>query len=174
MTTLRLFGIATTSLCAAMLIGCDSDELKPGDTVKREGQPPVTYVADDDPKMVAAIKKSRSTVGQFVTALSNPKPSQSAFSVKVPVEDGDKREHMWITPVRYRNGTFFGTISNEPVKVTTVKNGDKMEVAKDQISDWMYIENKRLKGGYTLRVMRDRMPEKERAEFDRSIPFTIE
>jgi len=174
MTMHRVIGVATVLLTTAVVVGCGSDERRPGNTVEREGQPPVTYVEDDDPKMVAAIEKARSTVDQFITALNNPKQSQSAFSVKLLVKDGDHKEHMWILPVRYKDGKFHGTINNEPDKVTTVKIGDEVDVARDQISDWMYVENRKLKGGYTLRVLRDSVSEKERQDFDRSVPFTIE
>jgi uncharacterized protein YegJ (DUF2314 family) len=170
----RALGFATMAAFILAIIGCKSDKRNVGDTVEREGQPPISYVADDDPKMTAAMAEARRTVDRFILSLNNPKPSQSSFSVKLLIEDGDHGEHMWILPVRYEGGKFYGTINNEPDKVTTVKIGDEVSVAKDQVSDWMYIENRKLVGGYTLRVLRNSMPEKEREEFDRGIPFTID
>ena len=90
------------------------------------------------------------------------------------VKDGEHVEHMWILPVRYESGKFYGTINNEPDQVKTVKAGDEVNVAKSEISDWMYVDTGKLKGGYTLRVLRDNMSDKEREEFDGSVPFTIE
>ena len=158
----------------AAVAGCGKAEPQAGDTVKREGEPPIVYVEDDDPKMAAAIDNARSTVDRFIQNLEKPKPSQSGFSVKLPVKDGDNVEHMWVLPVRYENGTFSGTINNEPDKVKTVKIGDQVKVAKDQISDWMFVDDGKLMGGYTIRVLRDSMPEQERHEFDESVPFTFD
>jgi uncharacterized protein YegJ (DUF2314 family) len=49
-----------------------------------------------------------------------------------------------------------------------------VKTAKNEISDWMYVENKKLIGGYTIRVLRDNMPPEERREFERSVPFTLD
>ena len=174
MTMQRFLGLATTLLATALLAGCGGGDRKPGDTVEREGEPPVSYVADDDAKMLAAIEKARSTVDRFIAALDDPKPAQSFFSVKIPVKDGDHVEHMWITPVRYENDRFFGVINNEPDMVETVEIGDEVDVAKDEISDWMFVEDGKLMGGYTLRVLRDGSSAEDREAFDRSVPFTID
>lgn len=174
MTAVRWTGTANAILMGVVFVGCGGDARDPGDTVRREGEPPVVYVADDDPKMAAAVASARSTVDQFIAALDNPKPSQTGFSVKLPIKDGEHVEHMWVLPVHYKDGKFRGTINNEPDKVRTVKIGDEVEVAREQVSDWMYIENRKLKGGYTIRALRDSMKDTERNEFDRSVPFTIE
>jgi hypothetical protein len=38
----------------------------------------------------------------------------------------------------------------------------------------MYVENRKLVGGETLRVLRDTATPAERADFDKSVPFSIE
>jgi uncharacterized protein YegJ (DUF2314 family) len=162
-----------TGVAASLLAGCSGDR-DSGGTVKRPGQPPVTHVEDDDPKMLAAIDQARATADDFIRALNAPRTSQSDFSVKLPIKDGEEVEHMWITPVRHLNGRFVGAINNEPVSVRTVKMGDEVQVAKDEISDCMYIDDGKLVGGFTLRVLRDNLPENERQEFDRTVPFTVD
>ncbi len=155
-------------------LGCGNSERQVGETVERSGQPPVTYVSESDPKMSAAIKKAQDTVDEFIPALNSPKPTSSGFAVKMPVTDGKNTEHMWVSQVSFKDGKFNGVLGNEPDTVKTFKLGQPVEIAKNEISDWMYIDNSKLVGGYTLRVLRDSMPEKERAEFDRSVPFTVE
>ena len=141
--------------------------------IEREGEPPVIYIPDNLPEMSLAIEKARSTVDQFISALETPKSAQTNFSVKLPVVDGDKVEHMWVLPVRYQEDCFFGTINNEPDKVSTVKVGDEVSIAKNEISDWMYVDNGRLVGGFTLRVLRKHMSEEERKDVDEQSPFVI-
>jgi uncharacterized protein YegJ (DUF2314 family) len=81
---------------------------------------------------------------------------------------------MWVTDLKFKNGRFSGTINNEPDQVKTVHLGQRVTVAQGEISDWMYVENGKLRGGYTIRVLREPLSEKERREFDRDLPFTIE
>ncbi len=166
--------ITTLSIHSGSIVAAEQNEQSSGIAVEREGQPDVHYVKKDDPKMVAAINQARSNIEQFITTLNNPKPSQSGFAIKLAVKDDGNIEHMWLSPVRYRDRVFFGTINNEPVSITTVKIGDQVSVAADQISDWMYIENGKLSGGYTIRAVRDRLSANEQAAFDSSLPFTID
>ncbi len=175
MKLLPITGILTLVIAIVGSIGCEnSHDFDRVEQIERDGQPSVAKVDDDDAGMNAAIEKARSTVDEFISSLENPGPTQIGFSVKVRIEEGEAGEHMWILPVRHLDGKFFGTINNKPVKVTTVKIGDEVEVAKDQISDWMYIENQKLIGGYTFRALRDRLSGIERDRFDRNMPFQID
>jgi uncharacterized protein YegJ (DUF2314 family) len=142
----------------------------------RKQDPPdrVTYVADNDPRMNAAIEKARATVNTFIAALQTPKAGQSGFSIKMAFIDGGNTEHMWLTPVQYDGKSFRGTVNNTPEKVNNVKMGQQVSIEPSKISDWMFVENGKLKGGHTLRVLRDAMTPAERADFDKSVPFVIE
>ena len=168
----RVLACSLISVCLAS--GCDQQQRQSDQTVERPGQPPVADVEDDDPQMLAAIGKARETVDTFVAALQNPQPSQSSFSVKMPITDGPNTEHMWILPVRLENDQFVGQLNNEPDALQGKKLGDTVRVAKDKISDWMFTENRRLVGGYTLRVLRSNMSAAERAEFDKTVDFAVD
>ncbi|MCG8585884.1 MAG: DUF2314 domain-containing protein, partial [Pirellulales bacterium] len=104
-------------------------EPKAGDIVEREDNPPVHYVTDDDPKMLAAIKRARETVEQFIDANKEPVKGLTGFSVKFALRDKKKEdedekskaatnqvEHMWIGPVTYNeeDATFTGRLGNVP------------------------------------------------------------
>ena len=141
---------------------------------KKHTEDKVTYFDGSDAKMNAAMDKARATVDDFIAARKSPIVGQSGFSVKAPFADGTNIEHFWLSPVSFDGTNFQGTINNEPAKVKTVKMGQKVTVAKDKISDWMYVEHLKLKGGYTLRVMRDAMSPAERADFDKTVPFVVD
>lgn len=134
----------------------------------------VTTVDSEDPAMNAAMDKARATVPTFIAALENPKPGQSGFTIKKPFKDGEKFEHMWIDRVGYDGTKFRGSVANEPESVTNVIMGRRVTVAPDEISDWMFIDNGKLAGGYTLRVLRETLSPSEKAKFDKSLPFTID
>jgi uncharacterized protein YegJ (DUF2314 family) len=150
--------------CFFISIGCG----------KGAREPRVTYVDENDPEMKAAIDKARESLPDFIQALKSPKPTQSMFSIKAPFSDGEDSEHIWLTPVSYDGEKFHGTISNRPDKLTNVRLGTKVTLEPKQLSDWMYLEGKRLVGGYTIRVLRKKMSDQERMEFDRVAPFIMD
>ena len=156
--------LVTIAVFVLVIAGCN----------KKQSVDKVTYVDEDDPQMNAAIEKARSSVNKFIAALQSPKAGRSDFSVKMAFTDRNGTEHMWLSPVSYDGNKFHGTVNNEPETVKNVRMGKKVTVEPSKISDWMYVEKGKLVGGYTLRVLRDKMSPKERAEFDRSVPFVIE
>ena len=48
-----------------------------------------------------------------------------------------------------------------------------IEFTYPQITDWMYVEDGRLVGGYTMRAIRDRLSSDARAKFDAGSPFAF-
>jgi uncharacterized protein YegJ (DUF2314 family) len=94
--------------------------------------------------------------------------------VKAKFTDGGKVEHMWLGQVTSDGKSFQGTIDNEPEMVKNVKDGQRVTVAPTEISDWMYLENQKMVGGETVRVLRDRLSPAERANLDKSVDFIVE
>jgi len=142
---------------------------------ERKGEPDMVYVPNEDERMNRAIEKANLTLWYFEESLSNPQPHHAYFSVKVHIVDGANSEHIWLTEPHFdEDGNLFGTVGNEPVHVKTVKINQKIGINRDLISDWMSIENGRLIGGYTIRAIRDGIPEKELAAFDKSIGLYID
>lgn len=148
--------------------------------VRRKGNPDYIQLADDaESTMQAAIERAISEVEIFIEALTHSSISQSGFSVKKPfpytTETGETGyEHIWLSDVVYRDGVFIGSVGNEPVDASGIRLNDEATVEKTEISDWMYIDDGVLVGGYTLRVLRDRMSLLERKEMDDMLPFRIE
>jgi len=131
----------------------------------------VTKVADDDPRMNAAMGKARSTVSSFLAALQSPQPGQSGFTVKTAFSDGSNTEHIWLGPVSYDGETIHGTVRNAPTTVKSVKMGQYAAVPPSRISDWMYLDHGKVVGGHTLRVLRETLLPRERADFDKKVQF---
>lgn len=134
----------------------------------------VVSVKDTDPAMNAAMEKARATLDQFSAALQKPGPKQSDFSLKAKFQEGEKIEHMWINSPIVSGDSIKGKLGNDPDNLKKVRMGMIVTVTRDRVSDWMYVDDGKLVGGYTLRVLRDKMSAKERREFDASVPFKIE
>jgi len=155
-------------MALALVIGCAGCS-KPAETSADK----VTAVPTDDARMNAAMEKARSTADTFIAALKSPKSTQTAFSVKAPFTDGTNVEYMWLAPVTYDGKSFHGQINNKPEKVHNIKLGQTVTIEPSKIADWMIVDNGALVGGYTTRAVRDSMSPAERAEFDKTLPFTM-
>lgn len=149
------------------LISC-----KDSDKIERENQPTIYDVTSQDQEMNEAIKKATQTLNEFNVALSNPEIEDQALKVKF--ENSTDVEHMWIGDIEYADGKYSGILTNEPEYIKEYKMGDKIDIDNSKISDWMYIENGKLFGGFTIKVLRNRMSEEERKQFDEESGMQID
>lgn len=110
---------------------------------------PDTLVDRYDPAaMEQAMQTARSSVSTFLAALE--KGTADSYSVKARIVDANGAEHFWISDVTFSGDTFSGVIGNEPGIVKNVGLGQAWTVKKDEISDWMYVVEGRIHGGYTI------------------------
>jgi uncharacterized protein YegJ (DUF2314 family) len=118
-------------------------------------------VADDDPAMLAAISKAREALPVFWEAKEKHLRGESGFALKVKISDGGKGEHFWLTEIERKEGKIFGVVNNEPETVRNVKLGERREIPEADISDWLFMRDRKMVGNYTLRVLFKQMPAKE-------------
>jgi uncharacterized protein YegJ (DUF2314 family) len=143
--------------------------------VKRSGEPDIVNVADDDARMNWAIEKAQLTLWHFEQTIKNPHTEELYLSLKAKIVDGNEIEHLWLSnPTVDSQGIFYGIVANVPVYVKNVQFQTKIGIERENVSDWMVIENNRLIGGYTIRTIRDAYSDKEREEFDSSMGFLID
>jgi uncharacterized protein YegJ (DUF2314 family) len=162
----------TASLCLSLLSCSPTDDGNA--TVYREDDPPVSPFSADDEAMNRAMQRARDTLDEYRHRLANPPPTQTGLSLKAKFESGGHVEHMWVHDVEPIDGGFRGILGNTPLSIETLKEGDSVEISDSDVSDWMAIDDGRLVAGYTLRVIRDRMPADERAAFDAQMEFSID
>jgi uncharacterized protein YegJ (DUF2314 family) len=124
--------------------------------------------------MHLAVKEARKTVGKFIAALEHPAAGQEDFEVKKPFTQGDQVEHIWLSDVRFVGNLFQGRLDNQPRKISGLKIGEMVSVKPNEISDWLYIDNGKLVGGYTVRVHYSELSPQQKQEFDRRADFRIE
>lgn len=137
---------------------------KNSDKVERENQPDIYNVEGTDKEMNAAIEIANKTLTDFNAALLNPEIEVK--SLKVKFQNQTDSEHIWLSNVEFKDGKYSGVLDNEPEYITEHKIGDKVNVDSKNISDWMYIDNGKLFGGYTIKVLRNRMSDAEKKQFD--------
>ena len=79
-------------------------------------------------------------------------------------------EHIWLADLNFSGPKPRGVIANEP-RMDSLRFMEEVTFDPSDVTDWMYVEGGRLVGGYTTRLIRDRMSPEERKEFDASAPF---
>ena len=78
----------------------------------------------------------------------------------------DNGEHIWINGLHFKNDKLFGIIANEPENSINVKYGDTVQVEIGQLSDWMYIQNGQLIGGYTIKLIYEESNDAEKKQME--------
>jgi uncharacterized protein YegJ (DUF2314 family) len=136
----------------------------------------IQVVASDDTDMNAAIASAKSSTPQFMEALRHPSATFHDFSVKVPYPTGTNngREHLWISEVTEVGDHLEGNVANEPVDTTLVKFRQHVSVKPTDLSDWKYVDGKKLIGGYTIRYQLSKMSAKDRQAILEEAGFTLE
>jgi uncharacterized protein YegJ (DUF2314 family) len=149
------------------LAACSSDDKKgPGDTR-------ITYIENEDREMEAAMAEARNSLEEFERRLASPTPTQTMAIIKGKFTEGENSEHMWINEIRVTPQGYRGVLGNQP-EFISLKPGQEVLVSRADVSDWVVVDDGRLIGGYTMRVMRARLPEKERAAFEAQNGFRVE
>ena len=147
------------SIC---VLSCNSNK-----KTERENEPTIYCVEEDDAEMNDAIEKAKQTLDSFDYAFKNNSRVFTFFGLKKRFVENGNVEHIWIGNVQgIESGKYVGVIDNLPEKIKNVKLGDTVQIDRKEISDWMYIKNSELHGGYTIRLLRERMTEDERKKFD--------
>jgi len=82
---------------------------------------------------------------------------------------------LWLTSVTYdrKEQRFSGLFFDLPRELTKWhKVGERFAFDAKDIVDWTVVDQGTLYGGFTLRVTRQRLPEAERADYDRRLGAT--
>lgn len=111
----------------------------------------VATVRSGDPEMAEAMERAASLIPYFIDILENY-PSVVDYSVKIRIAEGDEVEYFWLENTQWETGSFRGTLGNDPTRVTSVAYGQEMTATPDEICDWYYLWDGKMRGNYTLRA----------------------
>ncbi|GAA4359883.1 hypothetical protein GCM10023185_26960 [Hymenobacter saemangeumensis] len=123
--------------------------------------------------MKASEKAAKATLAQFLAVVQNHDSTAHSFAVKLPFAAGGDNEYLWLGELSLEDGKWYGTVDNTPEYTQEVKYGEKVEFDTARVADWNYTKNGVLIGGYSIRLLRNRMNPEQRAEFDKSTNWTI-
>lgn len=155
---MRIFAIALVII----ITSCGNDSKVTIRQNQRDSSDHLIEFSSDDRKMNAAMEEARASFPDFLRMLNSDCKECDRFNVKMRFEEGETIEHIWLDNLEIKDGSLVGLIANEPENITNIRYGDTVSVRKEMLSDWMYVQNGRLVGGYTVKVMYDQMNETEK------------
>ncbi len=150
---------------------------------QEQKQPLFTAVAESDADFKEAYAAASRTLPRFIEHLQSGIPAY--FSAKLSFRDPDESErlgedrllYLWLSGVHYHPSerVFSGTFFEVPSQLQKWHQvGQKLAFEGEDIFDWMVLtEDGRLFGGFTLRVSRSKLPESQRADYDRYIGVRV-
>lgn len=153
-----------------------------GSFEQRQAEPMFIAVPSSDPDLRTAYARAAATISQFIERVE--RDANAFHSAKLRFRDPDESARLgrdqfvflWLTGVHYHTAerVFSGTFSEVPAELQKWhKAGDRLAFDPEDVFDWMTLTTDgRLFGGYTLRVTRSKLPEEERAKYDRYIGVT--
>jgi uncharacterized protein YegJ (DUF2314 family) len=157
-----------------------SAALAPADFSLEQNEPVFIAISENDPEFHAACARSRATVHQFIQHIKSGINGSSL--AKLGFRNPDRAEplpediSLWLTDVHYHDleRSFSGVFFEIPAQLQkSHRVGQRLAFEATDILDWMFLtEAGRLYGGYTLRVVRSKLPETQRADYDRYIGIT--
>jgi uncharacterized protein YegJ (DUF2314 family) len=119
-------------------------------TLEKASRDEVFNIPQGDPDMAAAMRKARASLPEFFKLAASPKPSMKNFQVKVAVRHSTGREFFWIRPFERKGNSFSGQLANTPRVIQHLKAGDTITFRENEIVDWTYFEDGKMRGHYTM------------------------
>jgi uncharacterized protein YegJ (DUF2314 family) len=144
------------------------------------GSEVVFNVEGEDPRMVAATDAARRSFRLFWRELSwerrriVPAHSLAAVNALFSDEDDETNEHLWLGDIAFDGAVVRGKLLNDANDLSGLSEGDEVEVPfPDAVTDWLLADDKTVKGGFTVHVIRAGMGSKERSSHDEAwgLPF---
>lgn len=149
---------------------------------QKQDEPLFLSISKVDPAFEAAYDRAHETLPRFIEHIQSG--ADAYCSAKLRFRDPDESERLgedrylflWLFNVVYdpADNTFVGTFVEVPSAFQRWHSvGQHLQFEGDSIFDWMVLsKDGHLFGGYTLRVAREKLPESERADYDRYVGVT--
>jgi uncharacterized protein YegJ (DUF2314 family) len=147
----------TTLLLGLLLtLGC-------GGPAEANQEEPIYQVPAEDKEMNAAKAKAVATLPEFYARLARPGDA-TEFMIKFDILPGEDAEFVWADALDRTGSPMTGVLVNKP-EATDHRIGQRVPIPEADIIDWMYRKGGKMQGGFTNRVLLERMPAEDAASF---------
>ncbi|QQO10432.1 DUF2314 domain-containing protein [Breznakiella homolactica] len=158
---MKALGIAAAIAAAGLLGAC-------GYTTEKNYRDPVVSAEQIDSELVSIREAAREGLPEFIRQLQAPEKDEYNFQVKYPFETDPGgnflSEHIWLRDISFENNKFSGVVSNVPLYISGLSIGDRVPFYIDDISDWMYMKDGKIRGGLSIKYLLEKTPPMDRDE----------
>jgi len=151
-------------LCAFLMFSCSGSSGVISETTQFE---------QTDPELQRIAEDARNTISSFFLHLGRKGAEEQSFCVKYSFDTAaDSRiaaEQIWLTGVHFKNGNYYGVLANNPQFLDGRKKGDTVIFSADSVTDWMYVRDGKIIGGYSIKYLLEKIPEDQRNENQRNL-----
>ncbi|MDD4937859.1 MAG: DUF2314 domain-containing protein [Candidatus Shapirobacteria bacterium] len=141
-------------------------------------QKQIFLFSGEDEGMQEAIKIAQEEFPKFKEEIETeskrilPVMTECLIKYAFPSDDNKvKMEHMFLSNIYSDGNNVYGTLVSEPLYTKKVKEGDKIKVELDRVSDWLYIIDDKTHGGYTFKYMWKKFSDFEKEKYRNHPPF---
>ena len=139
----------------------------------------IHWVSGEDPAMQFAIKKAQQSFPAFEQAIiqdlarEEPEIVDSLVKYAFPTEKSECIvEHMFLSDFEYLDGKLLGILMSEPQYAENVEEGDQITIELNSISDWLYVKDGKVYGGYTFELIWKSFSDDEKQMYIQDPPFS--
>jgi len=157
-------------LCLLLFSSCEEQYYERSETIQLD---------QTEIELQRIAENARSTLSSFFRHLANynrrggTRAQEHSFFVKYNFAADEyndiEMEQVWLTGIHFRNGNFYGRLVNSPHHLSGIKKGDTVIITIDLITDWMYIREGKIIGGYSIKYLLEKIPEEQRSEDQREL-----
>ncbi|MBI3926987.1 MAG: DUF2314 domain-containing protein [Armatimonadetes bacterium] len=135
------------------------------ETLRPRAEPLVMVISHDDPEVAAATQRARDTFPLFVEHFLCPY-DYGHYLVKSRITEGEESILLWLLVVEASLASVTAVVFEIPPEFGRHPCGTRLELTRDEILDWRITRNGTLLGGFSARMVRDRIPPEERLQYD--------
>lgn len=125
------------------IIGCNTRKER-SDEWDREN---VVEVKKEDSRYSDAAKLAQKNMPLFIKMWNSRKKDDYYFNISARYSEEDSAETMWFTVLSIDQDSLNTELNNVPLKLKTIKSGDKIKIPKDSIKDWIVSKNHKVVAG---------------------------
>ena len=123
----------------------------------------------DDPEFRQTVADAQRSLHTFRQLLHSKDSAEWCPCVKTRLTAGEETAFIWLMVVDDTSAGFVATVFEIPPEFEGIRVGDKVSVSDTEVMDWMVNQSGVLRGGFSLRYQRSKLPPERQAWFDQHV-----
>ena len=132
-------------------------------------EPLFMAIRDTDPEFRQTVVDAQASLPEFRRMLRSPGSAEWYPCIKTKLTAGKEFAFVWLLVVRDATAGFVASVFEIPPEFKGMRVGDQVTVSDAEVMDWMVNQSGLLRGGFSLRYQRCKLPPERRAWFDQHV-----